>query len=320
VSTAPKTNHLFTGVHAFDENCVFVRGVLRDLDERRVPHTFVMRSIDERWSRYFIHDNVTAQCTIHEPARQTLSLCFDGVVHIDSDEGSRTEHVDPSGAGPNRRRWMWDIRLIGGSVYAVGMLRMVYRRNGNGLWVRFGQGLEMLSRDEVDAGLRSIDGIREDHIYAVGLHGEIWHFNGERWTRRESPTNVRLERVRCLGPALAYACGGAGIILHGENNQWSVVEQDETEETFWDMAFFAGKLFLATTEAVYVLDAKQQLSKVNIPVGRPIATNYLAANQRRLWSVGGRDIVVFDGDRWTIPNHPLDDGGLRSPESTGASA
>jgi len=307
-------------VHAFDENSAFVRGVLRDLDEKRVPHTFVMRSMDERWSRYFIHNNVTAQCTIHKPRRQTLSLCVDGVIHIDSDDGSRTEHVDPGEAGPNLRRWMWDIRPIGGSVYAVGMLRMVYKRGDDERWVRFSQGLEIRSPDEVDAGLRSIDGISEDSVYAVGLHGEIWHCNGERWTRRESPTNVRLERVRCFGPALAYACGGAGIILRAENDQWSVVEQDETKETFWDMAFFAGRLFLATTEALYVLSANQQLSKIDIPVGRPVATNYLAANKRTLWSVGGRDILVFNGDRWTIPSHPLDERAPRPPGSTGQSA
>lgn len=304
-----RCNHIFTGVHVHTEDRAFVRGVLQDLDEKRVAHTFVMRWMDSKWSRYLIHNNVTAQCTIEEPTRKTFSLCVDGSVHVDTDCGFKTEHVDPSDAGPSIRRWMWDIRSIGASVYAVGMLRMVYRRVSPGRWLRFNQEAEVRSPDEVDAGLRSVDGITEDAICAVGLHGEIWHFNGQRWIRVDSPTNVRLERVRFIGPALAYACGAGGVILRGENNRWSVVEHGQTEDTFWDMVPFGGKLFLATTQSLYVLNEREELLKLDIPVGHEVATNYLAASDRMLWSVGGTDIVIFDGNRWTIPNHPLNDSG-----------
>jgi hypothetical protein len=303
VSTAAP-NHRFTGVQVHSDDCVFVRGVLRDLDEKQVPHTFVMRWINGKWSRYLIHNRVTSQCTIAEPRRKTLSLTFDGSVHIDKDDGVEVEQIDPSEAGPNALRWMWEIRPIGRSVYAVGMLRMVYKRIAPGKWVSFNRGAEVRSPEEVDAGFRSIDGFGDESMVAVGLHGEIWQCAGGGWLRLDSPTNVRLDRVRCVSPGLVYSCGAAGVILRGEGNRWSVVEQNQTEDGFWDMVPFAGKVFFATTSSLYVLE-NEKLSRVDMKLNKEVVTGYVDAGAHTLWSVGPTDIVVFDGSRWTPMAHPL---------------
>lgn len=299
-------NHIFTGVDTFGASCAFVRGVLRELDEKRVPHAFTMRFVDNRWSRYIIHNNVTSQCTISEPIRTTLSLCYDGTVHVDQEGGaSWIENLDPSGDGPNTLRWMWEIRAIGKHVYAVGMRRMIYRRGSDGTWLRFNLGAEARERDQVDVGFRSIDGFSEEEIVAVGLHGEMWVCKEQAWSQLESPTNVRLERIRFASADVVYACGGAGVILRRTNNQWLAIKHDVTDETFWDLAVFQGRLFFATSESLYELSEADELSKVQISSTRRVATHYLAASTQRLWSVGGTDIATFDGDQWQFPQHPL---------------
>jgi hypothetical protein len=229
-----------------------------------------------------------------------------GSVHVDTDGGSTVEIIDPSGAGPNFLRWLWEIRPIGRSVYAAGMLRMVYRRLGPGKWVSCNRGAEVTSPDEVDAGFRSIDGFAEDDLIAVGLHGEIWLGDGRGWSRVDSPTNVRLDRVRCVAPGLAYACGAAGVILRGEGHRWSAVDQSETEDTFWDMAYFAGRLYLATTRALFVLDG-DELARVEMIPDREITTEFVDAGPQTLWSVGRNDMVTFDGSQWVILAPPLRD-------------
>lgn len=296
--------HHFTGVHIHTNDCVFVRGVLQDLTDKRVPHSFVLRWMRGEWSRFLIHNDVTAQCSLDELGRKTFSLCANGEVHVDTDTGVQIEHLDQSGAGPDNRRWMWDIRSVGKSLYAVGMLRMVYKRVGTARWVRFNRGAEVSSSTEVDAGFRSIDGFSEASLYAVGLQGEIWQCDGQIWKRLSSPTNVRLDRVRCTALNLAYCCGADGTILKGIGSQWSVVEQNETKETFWDMVLFQNTVFFATRGALYAL-REDNFFRVDMQMMQPDQIWYLDANDSVLWAVGGNDIVVFDGTRWKNYTHPL---------------
>ena len=86
---------------------------------------------------------------------------------------------------------MYDIRACPNGVYAVGMGRRVYRRTGSAQWTRVDRDMRPRSDDEVDAGFRSIHGLPDGSLYAVGFDGEIWSFDRQRWTREDSPTNMR---------------------------------------------------------------------------------------------------------------------------------
>ncbi len=276
---------------------------MRELDEAQVPHSFVVRWSNGKWDSYIINKGVTAHCVIDDGNWKVLSLCADGTVHIASSEGTGYEQIDQSAEGPNIRRWMFDIRQIGQGIYGVGMLRMIYKRIGPERWFRFDQGIRFESLDELDTGLRSIDGFDENSIYAVGLHGEIWYYDRQVWRRIDSPTNLRLDAVRCVPPDRVYACGANGVIVCGHHDNWSVIEQEETKSNIWSVEYFQGKVYFADSKFLYEFDGSQ-FKKVDTGLQQPISTSYLHANDRILCSVGESDVAIYDGKRWELVRLP----------------
>src|SRR5947207_280090 len=76
------------------------------------------------------------------------------------------------------------------------------------------------SVDAVDISLESMDGRSHQDIYAVGLGGEIWHFDGRHWDQIDSPTNEHLFEVSCVSPDLTYAVGNGGVVVRGNGTHW----------------------------------------------------------------------------------------------------
>lgn len=292
------SSYILTGLCVAQNQNVYVRGVVRALEEAEYWHTFVFRWANGVREHYTIHKSVTSQCILEDRERTVFSLCNDGAVHVSKPSASVFEHVDPTEEGPNELRWMIDIKSIGKSIFAVGMARQVYRRMAANSWIQFNQGAEITTEEEIFCGFRSIDGIDENCLYAVGLLGEIWHFNGGTWRKLDSPTNMRLDQVRYVSPELVYACGAGGTIIRGHCDSWVPVEQDVTDGNLWGMEPFDGKVYFADSTAVYVLDG-EDFSKVDMKLSQPVTTSYLQAKDGVLYSLGSRDLVRFDGQSWS---------------------
>jgi hypothetical protein len=285
------------GVWVLTKDLVYVRAVISELDEQGIDHTAMLRFDGNAWSQYMIPAAGVAHCVIPEDGRTVLTLSPGGIVHVAKPEGFSWETLDNSEEGPTSLRQMRDIRPIDGHVYAVGMGRMIYRRSPRGAWARFDESLRG-NRGTIEiTGFLAIDGCSESHIYAVGFKGEMWCFNGKRWSQIDSPTNMKLERVRVVSPDLAVACGGAGTILLGSRDKWRVVSHEITKATFWGLEYFEGKFYLADNNSVYTFDGSQLLPLDSDPL-KGVSTGRLHAADGVLWSVGEKDIVVFDGNTW----------------------
>ena len=294
----PPKKVTYTGAYVFARDLAYVKGVVDTLNRDRVDHTAILRWSNGTWGQYMIPGCVASHCVIPESDRTVLCLVIDGSVHRATPNGFSWEHIDESEAGPNLLRHMTDIRPIGQSVYAAGMARMVYKRSGPGSWSRFDNGMRSPRSDPHITGFLSIDGCDEGSIYAVGFKGEMWYYDGKKWNPIDSPTNVKLEQVRCISPEQVFACGARGIVLKGNRDRWSVVSHDATTKTLWGMEYFQESIYLADHSAIYTLK-KDTLHQVDVGLNKEITTRNLHAKDGSLWSVGDKHIMVFDGRKWT---------------------
>lgn len=208
------------------------------------------------------------------------------------------ELIDDGPEGVKFRGPMRDLRFIGNHLYAAGMSRQVYRREGPGRWSRADAGTVQPLGDLTVAGFNAIDGLSEDDFYGVGFGGEIWRRRKGKWKQLDSPTNVVLSRVRVVNPELAYAVGQRGVLLRGAGDTWEVVDHQSTEEDLWSVEWFHDELYVASDRAVYRLTASGSLQEVDMGLGDDRTYYDLHANDGVLWSIGPKHLSWTDGTRW----------------------
>ncbi|GAA4278319.1 beta propeller repeat protein [Aquimarina mytili] len=186
-----------------------------------------------------------------------------------------------------------------GKAFAVGSGRQAYCRDDADHWIRIDHTAQQFSKeiDPIDTCWESIDGFDEDDIYVAGWLGEIWHYNGKKWQLLESPTDLDLTRIRCADDGTVYACGQMGTLIKIENKKCSIIDQNLTEDTFYGMAWFQGKLYCSTMHNVYYYDGKN-LKEVDFKKNRPNTFHQLSARDGILCSFGEKDVVEFNGKEW----------------------
>jgi hypothetical protein len=200
----------------------------------------------------------------------------------------------PQGRGPLR-----DLKWIGNHLYAVGMSRQVYRREGVGIWIHRDEGTVLPLGSKTVAGFNSIDGISEDDFYAVGFGGEIWRSLNGRWREIESPTNVVLHRVRVIRDDLAYACGQEGVLLRGRGDGWEQIDHGATEDDLWDVEWYGDRLYVAHDDGLFLLTDADDLDIVKFGIRGTITCRHLHANDGVLLSSGPKNVLwTGDGKKW----------------------
>lgn len=264
-----------------------------ELDEMEYDHSLVFEWDPNAsgWGGYKLDWTATTACVCEYPKEQLVVVGQYGE-YLVFGQGDNYEGVIPakstaSGeAAPFR-----GVNSIAGKAYAVGMNSQVFRRDGRTDWASLDQGLAPEIR------LEAIDGFAPDALYAVGWKGALWYYNGSHWLPIDSPTNEILTGVCCAGDGQVYACGRNAVILKGSGGQWEVLDHGITEEDFWDMEWFEGKLYLSTTRFVYNLIG-QKLQLVKFGKDSPKTCYHLSARDGVLWSVGQKDVLSFDRTKW----------------------
>lgn len=248
--------------------------------------------------RFSVGGGVAMTATV-KPQLELIIVGADGQVLLGMQTGYADEHLDPSKSGPEFKGDIRDARFIGSKVVAVGMSRQVYRREQAGQWAHIDQGVLAKPKDMV--GFNSVDGFGPSDIYAVGLKGEIWHYDGKNWRQEESPTNIALQRVRCFSGKKGgvYACGAGGTLLRGSPAGFEVIAPESTKDNLYGLEWFEGKLYVAGLTALYVLE-DDALQPVDVGIGEGVTFGDLHANDGVMWSVGARHILTTeDGSSWT---------------------
>lgn len=236
-------------------------------------------------------------CIVHSPRTQLLAVGEQGQALL---LGSGDRHEETIGAGkrsPKHRGPLRSVRTIGDAAYAVGMDRQVYRRCGENDWREVRGAPPSAKRGHV-AGFNAIDGFGENELYAVGWDGEIWRGDARAWKQCDSPTGAVLTDVCCGGDGVVYACGRNGLLVRaGDARRWELINTG-TEDDLWSVVFFEGKLYAASFGNVFVLEGKR-LRPMNFGKHEPKTCGRLTSGAGMLWSIGAKDVLSFDGKKWS---------------------
>jgi hypothetical protein len=262
----------------------------RQLSRRSVLHSRLIAIDAGEWAPLADVTWATAgMCVVKKPAEKLVVVSPKGDVYTYVGGQATTEAIKPE---PFELR---NCSAIGGQAYACGMKRQVYRRAAEDRWSSVGA-------PEGDGrkvtGFEAIAGFNQKDIYAVGWEGAIWQRRDENWLERASPVNVILTGVCCAPDKYVYVCGQNGTVLRGRDERWTVLEQEDLEDDFWDVCWFAGKLYVASMSSLYELKASKLLP-VDFGKDVPKSCYKLTEAEGVLWSIGQESLYSFDGKKWT---------------------
>lgn len=296
---------MWTGEYSFVGGVAKRKGtaffILADDDcaKRKIPFALYLLWRDGKWFKAGTTDWLCSGISYAEGPLDTLIAPGEfGDVHVRGGGVDKKEKIGDKASAPKDRGPLRGVRRIDGATYVVGMDRQVYVRGGNGSWSAFDKGARPDKDSEEVVGFEAIDGYGSNDLYAVGWEGEIWHQAGKQWKQIDSPVNQVLVDVCCAGNGKVYACGREGLLLRGRDARWEVVTDLGFDDDFWSLAWFKGKLYIASMDDLYVFDGKrlQLLDTEDVEM----ETAYkLTATDGELWSIGAKDVVVYDGKKWT---------------------
>jgi hypothetical protein len=191
------------------------------------------------------------------------------------------------------------IKNIENELYVCGYGRQVYK-HVNKKWISIAD--DILTHEKA-RGFFDIDGVSSNNIFAVGWKGEIYFYDGKKWHMSDSPTSAHLASVCCVKNDDVWICGDNGVVLHGSFNHWTVIMDDAFTDNWYCIEEYDGNIYLAGNGIIGYIDG-DSINPVDLGVGRPITTNRLHSKDGQLWSIGEKDILVFDGSSWKEIHHP----------------
>jgi len=204
--------------------------------------------------------------------------------------------IDTTARGPSGKGWLTGMRRIGDELYAVGMARQVYVRGRGRKWRRIDE--DLLAKPSEAAGLHDVDGFSSKEVYAGGLGGEIWRFDGIRWHRLESPTSGHLRGVRCCGDWI-YMVGEDGSVLRGRQDRFEVIASEPGGAALLGVESFRDCVYVASAGGVFRLDGRT-LREVSFGLEGEVTAGKLASGDGVLWSVGKSHLLTTeDGHTWS---------------------
>jgi hypothetical protein len=263
-----------------------------NLVEQDASHTVVLTWHKGTYYKHPLQWVAKSCCVVQKPKEQLLAISGDGDFLVfgqgDTLEGRVRKDPGPKDkTGPFR-----NVCVIDGTAYAVGMDRILYTRVSSEEWLPFDTGLP------AGGDLEFLDGFSKKDMYAVGWKGEIWHYDGRKWKLVGNPTNMILTSVVCAGDGNVYCVGQKGIVIRGRDTKWEVLEHQTTEGDLWDVEWFNDTVWVSSMQLVYTLKG-DELAPVDFGKDEPDTTYHLSTAGGVLWSIGQKDIMAFDGKKWT---------------------
>lgn len=186
------------------------------------------------------------------------------------------------------------IRAVADVVFACGMSGQLLS-NAGGSWHDIAG--SVLGGDGLD--FEDIDGSDSGDVYAVGVGGNIFHYDGRQWSQLESPTNRPLSNVRCRSRNEVFICGNDGTLLCGNaRDGWRDLSHPSIPSNFWGMAIVGELVYLAYSAGVLAYGPS---GFVPVEGGLPQASDFhrLDAADGLLWSIGIHHICFLHDGAWT---------------------
>jgi len=216
---------------------------------------------------------------------------------------------------------------IDGEAYMYGILRKVFKRVGIHKWIDitdqkihsnlFDELKKM--KDEIGSyklaqvGFYAMDGFNANDIYAGGEKGDMWHYNGAKWSRVDLPSNFNIHTITCAEDGKVYIAGYTGGVLIGRDSKWKLIE-NKGGKIFSSSAWFNGILYLSGDSGLHYIDGdmvkKYKFSK-NSPSIYSFETGVVSSCKDRLLVCSTQQALIFDGKVWNeIIGNPVLSGNI----------
>ncbi len=293
--TLPTTFRIRTGCLLEAERAVLIceDEARSDRDETFTP--IAVHDLSTGWQERAVDWNLISVCAAQVPVAEFVAVGQTGDYAILGHRDEAIGNLFDDLASPTPDASGAVVRAVGaidGRAYTVGMRGLALRRDHDRRW-RDVAG-DQLARHDLEA----IAGFHSEEIYAVGWKGAICRFDGAHWHTIASPTNRVLTAVCCARDGTVYCCGQDSLLLEGRNDRWRAIDQDETAEDFWDLAWFKDRLYVSSMTSLFQL-VDRVLEPVTFDITPPLTCGRLSAADGWLWSIGARHVVAFDGTGWT---------------------
>ncbi|GAB2854576.1 hypothetical protein GCM10027277_23880 [Pseudoduganella ginsengisoli] len=201
------------------------------------------------------------------------------------------EHISP-GAWPHPYR----LKCINGYTYSVGAGRSLYKRVAVGQWQSFRDGFPKVQSSN-KLGFRDLDAFSDHDMYAVGGHGDVWHYDGTKWTQMGFPSNVQLGTVTCAGDGNVYISSEGGSLWVGNKSTWKRIYEGGSSVLWNDVLWFQDKLWLASDYNFAIWNGKE-LEPV-MHDGKPVSIRgHMDAYDGLLVVASLEFAMAFDGQQW----------------------
>ncbi len=291
---------------------------------------------DEPYSRVYIYSArhaqpwrfwqadyiVTSVCTWEDPARQDrllVSVSEEGDVTIMAGPALRERIVGAGLNQPDSKGWGYisDVRQIGSRLYACGFSGQVYVRQGPDRWVHQDDGL-LQSTDQRGGEIspQVIAGPDEENIYLAGCEhlpgypARLDFWDGRAWRRVDLPPGTgRLTGIHVVDKHDVWLCGDHSTLLRGNaRDGFANVGALARDALFLSVVPFNGRIYIGSNLGLYQLDPGTESPRIHRVWTKMQPevndANLVEVQEGVMWVIGGKDLVSFDGARWSRLAHP----------------
>ena len=238
---------------------------------------------------------------LHKPDLKVVLISeFGHVFYIEKENGMHPQSPIPNSQIALERTshalYFHNAKIIDGHVYTVSNLREVFKYSGD-QWNQLKEGIDDFGfKIGKSYGFRDIDGFAEDDIYAAGGKADLWHWNGQKWTQQELPTNASLRMICCGEDGLVYIPTNRNTILCGRDNNWEIIKDNIPETYFESIVWYKDRVYVSTSYMLCQIQDKKVTRVDDFPF---YATGSLAVGDGIMVAALGNEVAVYDGETWT---------------------
>lgn len=266
-----------------------------DIDTQVLVINLASDGVDDRsyFKRSLVGYSMPRLGVTTSPLQQTLLAARnnDGQVSV---MGGGKEFPDEF-IDPGKVPMTWRIKTIEGLAYSVGGQRKIYKRTAIGQWTRI---LDVPRVEAIETvGFNDMDAFSDTDMYAVGGHGDVWHFDGRAWRQMGFPSNVQLGTVTCAGDGKVYISGEGGSLWVGRESTWKKVYTGGSSILWNDAVWFHDKLWLASDYQFRIWDGKELVNVMHEGKTVPIY-GHMDARDGLLAVASPEVVMTFDGKTW----------------------
>ncbi len=201
------------------------------------------------------------------------------------------EHIHQGGRPFPKR-----LKCINGFTYCVSAFRQIYKRVAVGKWEPMNEGFPDVPRN-TNHGFNDLDAFSESDMYAVGGHGDVWHYDGKTWKQMGFPSNVELGTVTCAGDGNVYISGEGGSLWVGQKSTWKSIYKGGSSILWNDVLWFEDKLWLASAYQFRIWNGKD-LEPVTHNGETIFINGHMDAYDGLLAIASAEYVMTFDGNAW----------------------